>query len=146
MRKARPAASPAKLVSASASSTNRARRGARLAQRRRDQGARRVADAGAGAEKNGVAPGVGEERGELGQAGKGRDHHRGRMGGVDEDRVGRAGERDEPGADPQGGARGEPRRAGAMRRAGEDERGAARIFVRGERQGAAAHGARSPAR
>ena len=109
---------------------DRARRRARLGQRRRDERARRVADAGAGAEKNGVAPGVGEQRREPARPENGATITAVEWAALTSDRVGRAGERDEPGADPQGGARRQPRRAGAMRGAGEDQRRAARIFVR----------------
>ena len=52
------------------------------------------------------------------------------MRGVDGDGVGRASERHDPGAGAQRRARREPRRARLMRRTGEDERRAARIFVR----------------
>ena len=60
---------------------------------------------------------------------EGRDHDRGDLRGVDRDGVERACERDDPGARAQRRARSKPRRARLMRRTGENERRAARIFV-----------------
>jgi hypothetical protein len=75
--------------------------------------------------------GSASSRGEAGEAGEGRDHHRRHVGGVAGDGVERAGDGRQPRADAQRRARRQPRRAGAVGRAGDDERRAARIFVGG---------------
>ena len=110
----------------------------RPGQRRRDEFAQFGADARAGPERDRAAARVGEQRLEARQAGEGGDHHRGRMRGVDGDRIDRARDRDDSRAGPERRPRGEPGRARLMRRAGEDERRAARIFVRCVGRGAAA--------
>ena len=98
-------------------------------QRRRDQLAQGRTDARAGAEHDGAAPLVGEQRLELAGVREGRDHHRGQMRGIDRDRVGRARDADNAGADAQSRASGEPGRARVMARARQNENRAARIFV-----------------
>ena len=126
------AASPAKLVSASASRTivrPPAGRVSAAMTSLRTRGRPRARP-----ERDRPAPLVGEQRLEGRQAGEGRDHHRGQMGGVDRNRIGRARDRDDPGACPQRRARGKPGRARRMGRPGKDERRAARIFVRARPQ------------
>ena len=137
-------ASPAKLVSASASSTI-VRPLRRARQRGGDELAQFRPDPRPGPERDRAPALVGEQRLEAAQAGEGRDHDRGEMRGVDRDGVERACERDDPGARAQRRPRGKPRRAGLMRRTGENERRAARVFVRARRRAAAARPATGPA-
>ena len=72
-------------VSASASSTIARAAALGSRQRRRDQARASPSPTPApGPSSTALRLRVGEQRGEPGQAGKGRDHHRGRVGGVDE--------------------------------------------------------------
>ena len=107
-------------------------------QRGGDQLSRLRPDAGAGAERHSAPARVGEQPLEAALPRERRDHHGCQMGGVDDDRIGRARDRDDPGPGPQRRARRKPRRAGLMRRAGQDERRAAGVFVRPGARAAAA--------
>ncbi len=122
------AASPAKLVSASASSTI-VRCFGGPGQRRCDQLPQGPADASAGPEHDRAAPPVGEQRLEVPDVRERRDHHRGQVRGIDRDRVGRARDADNAGPRPQSRAGGEPGGARVAARARQDERRAARVFV-----------------
>ena len=138
-------ASPAKLVSASASSTivrPFAGRVSAAATSLRKSGPTPAPGPSAIARRRSSASSASKPCG----AGEGRDHDRGQMRGVDGDGVERACDRNDARAGAQRRPRREPRRARLMRRAGEDERGAARIFVRHRRPAAAARRARGPAR